>query len=64
MAETILLVDDEAKVLHIMSSFLKSEGFEIVTAQTGIEALAKMNGGKSSWEASTWRQRLNELRKL
>ncbi|MGE7609049.1 response regulator [Peribacillus frigoritolerans] len=42
MAETILLVDDEAKVLHIMSSFLKSEGFEIVTAQTGIEALAKM----------------------
>lgn len=42
MAETILLVDDEAKVLHIMSSFLKSEGFEIVTAQTGIEALSKI----------------------
>lgn len=42
MATTILLVDDEAKVLEIMRSFLKNEGYEIVTAQSGIEALDKI----------------------
>jgi CheY-like chemotaxis protein len=42
MAETILLVDDEIKVLDFMSSFLKNEGFEIATAQSGSEALSKI----------------------
>ncbi|CAH1201887.1 MULTISPECIES: response regulator [Paenibacillus] len=42
MAETLLLVDDEEKVLEFMSSFLKNEGFQIVTAQTGMEALSKV----------------------
>lgn len=42
MAETLLLVDDEEKVLEFMSSFLKNEGFQIVTAQTGMEALLKV----------------------
>ncbi|MDU7472321.1 MAG: response regulator transcription factor [Paenibacillus macerans] len=41
MAETILLVDDEEKVLEFMSSFLKNEGYQIVMARTGTEALAK-----------------------
>lgn len=40
MAETLLLADDEEKVLEFMSSFLKEEGFRIVTARTGMEALA------------------------
>lgn len=41
MAETILLVDDEEKGLEFMSSFLKIEGYHIVMARTGTEALAK-----------------------
>ncbi|WP_147535193.1 response regulator transcription factor [Bacillus marasmi] len=40
MAEKILLVDDEAKVLDFMGSFLINEGFEISTAQSGSEALS------------------------
>lgn len=40
MAEHVLLVDDEEKVLEFMSSFLQREGFHISTARTGIEALA------------------------
>lgn len=42
MAETLLLVDDEEKVLEFMSSFLRNEGFRVVTARTGTEALAKV----------------------
>ncbi len=41
MGQTILLVDDEEKVLEFMRSFLQSEGFKVVTARTGTEALAK-----------------------
>lgn len=41
MDQTILLVDDEEKVLEFMRSFLQSEGFKVVTARTGTEALAK-----------------------
>ncbi|MUG47727.1 response regulator transcription factor [Paenibacillus woosongensis] len=40
MAEHILLVDDEEKVLEFISSFLQGEGYHITTAHTGIEALA------------------------
>ncbi|NMD71740.1 response regulator transcription factor [Bacillus sp. DNRA2] len=42
MAETILLVDNEIKVLEFMSSFLIKEGFDIVTALSGQEALTKI----------------------
>lgn len=42
MAESILLVDDEEKVLEFMSSFLKDEGFQVFTARTGMDALAKV----------------------
>lgn len=41
MDQTILLVDDEEKVLEFMRSFLQSEGFKVVTARTGTEALTK-----------------------
>jgi len=42
MAEKILLVDDEDKVLEFMSSFLRNEGFQVFTAQNGIDAIAKV----------------------
>jgi DNA-binding response OmpR family regulator len=39
MNSTVLLVDDELKMLEAMASFLQKEGFRIVTATTGKEAL-------------------------
>jgi DNA-binding response OmpR family regulator len=36
----LLLVEDEKSMLEAMSEFLRGEGFEIVTARTGKEALA------------------------
>jgi DNA-binding response OmpR family regulator len=39
---TILLVDDEAKVLDVMKPFLEGEGFHVLTASSGTEALQKV----------------------
>ncbi len=39
---TILLVDDEAKVLDVMKPFLEGEGFQVITATSGTEALKKV----------------------
>ncbi|MBX6395788.1 MAG: response regulator transcription factor [Alicyclobacillaceae bacterium] len=39
MEATLLLVDDEPKVLDVMASYLRGEGFRILTASTGREAL-------------------------
>ncbi|MDI3256854.1 MAG: response regulator transcription factor [Kyrpidia sp.] len=39
MEATLLLVDDEPRVLDVMASFLQGEGFRIVTAATGQQAL-------------------------
>lgn len=41
MTHTLLLVDDEAGVIDFMKSFLQQEGYHIVTANTGIDALNK-----------------------
>ncbi|MDF2682210.1 MAG: two-component response regulator [Brevibacillus sp.] len=35
----ILLVDDEPQILEILSSYLQKDGFHVVTAETGTEAL-------------------------
>lgn len=40
MAHTLLLVDDEKQVLNFMEPYLRGEGFEIITAATGTQALA------------------------
>ncbi|QYR19487.1 response regulator transcription factor [Paenibacillus sp. sptzw28] len=39
METTILLVDDEVKMLEAMASYLQNEGFRIVSATTGKDAL-------------------------
>ncbi|MDB5055717.1 MAG: PhoP family transcriptional regulator [Bacilli bacterium] len=39
METTILVVDDEVKILEIIVPFLKQEGFKILTATTGKSAL-------------------------
>jgi DNA-binding response OmpR family regulator len=36
---TILLVDDEPQILEILSSYLEKEGYHVLTAQTGKEAV-------------------------
>ena len=38
----ILVVDDNAHALRAMSELLKFEGFSVLTAQNGLDALNKM----------------------
>ncbi len=42
MAPQILLVDDELPVLNALKRALREDGFEILVAQTGQEALATL----------------------
>ena len=39
MFPTILIVDDEATILQSLSGILSDEGFEVLTASNGYEAL-------------------------
>jgi two-component system, OmpR family, response regulator VicR len=43
--KTILLVDDEHAILDALSGILEDEGFRVVTAGNGREALARMEEG-------------------
>lgn len=54
MAHTLLLVDDERKVIEFMESFLRQEGFQIITAASGTEALAKARDFKPSLVILDW----------
>ncbi|MEX1031476.1 MAG: response regulator transcription factor [Paenibacillaceae bacterium] len=40
MEKTLLLVDDELKMLEIMAPYLRQEGYRVVTATTGKQALS------------------------
>ncbi|CAA9450317.1 MAG: Two-component transcriptional response regulator, LuxR family [uncultured Rubrobacteraceae bacterium] len=42
MEETILLVDDDAALLEVMSIVLSSEGYRVITAADGSEALREV----------------------
>ncbi|MCA1738902.1 MAG: response regulator, partial [Actinobacteria bacterium] len=42
MEETVLLVDDDAALLEVMSIVLSSEGYRVVTAMDGAEALREI----------------------
>ena len=46
--ETILLVDDEPKVLDICERFLRSVGYSVLTAKNGQEALATYEKNKTN----------------
>lgn len=39
MSSTILIVDDEPQVLEILSSYLKKDGYHVITAKSGKEAI-------------------------
>jgi len=42
MPKKILLVDDEPDILEICSDYLKSSGYEVVTARDGVQGLSAM----------------------
>ncbi len=44
----ILIVDDEQSILEIISHLLSSQGFKVIEARNGPEALAKLNKGQFS----------------
>ncbi|PTM57689.1 response regulator transcription factor [Desmospora activa] len=54
MAQRILLVDDEEKVLEFMEPFLRQEGFQIITAKTGKDALRKAKEQQPSLVVLDW----------
>lgn len=41
MRKTILVVDDEIKIIEVISLYLKNEGYEVVSATNGREAIDK-----------------------
>ena len=44
MAESILIVDDEEAILNSLSRVLEDEGYDVMVAKTGGEALKRMTG--------------------
>ncbi len=44
MSKTILVVDDSASIRKLVGSTLKNAGYEIIEAEDGNDALAKLNG--------------------
>ncbi|WP_199622393.1 response regulator transcription factor [Paenibacillus alkalitolerans] len=54
MPHTLLLVDDEEKVLEFMEPFLRQEGFQTVTAKTGKDALKAAKENKPELVVLDW----------
>ena len=48
MAKTILIVDDEADILKLIEDVLKPEGYKIIKAQSGDDALKLLKKMKPS----------------
>jgi len=46
MAKTILFVEDSASVRQVMNSTLTREGYEVILASDGQDALGKLDGSK------------------
>jgi DNA-binding NtrC family response regulator len=44
MKGNILIIDDEPDILLVMSANLRKEGYEVETAEDGVEAIRKMDG--------------------
>jgi DNA-binding response OmpR family regulator len=54
METTLLLVDDEPKVLEILAPYLRQEGYRIVTATTGRGALALVQSERPTLVVLDW----------
>jgi DNA-binding response OmpR family regulator len=46
MANTVLLVDDDPQLSHIVSMYFEIEGFAVLTADTGEKALELLNDSR------------------
>jgi DNA-binding response OmpR family regulator len=46
MREKILLVDDDPDILDAITMILESQGYQVVTAQDGVEGLASLRAEK------------------
>jgi two-component system chemotaxis response regulator CheY len=46
MAKTIMIVDDSASIRMVVRLTLEGEGFTVIDASDGVEALKKLNGVK------------------
>lgn len=46
MPNTILVADDEAKIVDLVSNYLRNEGFSVISAFNGREALAAIKANK------------------
>lgn len=44
MSKTILIVDDSASVRQVVAMTLRGEGYEVIEAQDGQDALSKLTG--------------------
>ncbi len=51
---TILVVDDERKITSIIKSYLKKEGFDVILAFDGEEAIDKLNSNKVDLVILDW----------
>lgn len=51
---TLLLVDDEPQVLQFMEPFLREEGFRVITATTGTEALRMVKENRPDLVVLDW----------
>ena len=45
MSWTVLLVDDEPKLIQVLQQYLEQEGFRVLTAGDGPQALAAVGAG-------------------
>jgi len=54
VALTLLLVDDEAKMLDFMASYFRREGYDVITAMTGSEALRLAQAAKPAVVVLDW----------
>ena len=48
MAKTIMVVDDSASIRQVVSLTLKGAGFEVITANDGKDALAKLEASQAN----------------
>lgn len=46
MSKTILVVDDSASIRQVSRMVLTGNGFEVITAEDGMDALSKLDGTK------------------
>ena len=53
MAETILLVDDDAMLRETLALSLRGSGFEVFTAADGMTAIEEAGRAHPTWSSST-----------